>query len=79
MFEDELRIDPELQSLPITLMVGDRSTAASQAISRAVAKQMPACLVEASGLAHMAPLTHPRRVYEEIARHFQSLLARNHE
>ena len=55
---------------PTTIAVGDRTTLASRAMSRALAHGRPNVrLVEVAGVGHMAPLTHAAKVHEELARH----------
>lgn len=53
-----------------TLCRGGRTTAASRAMTLALAQANPhAAVVELADLGHMAPLTSPAPVYAEIARH----------
>ncbi len=55
---------------PTTIVVGERTTLASRAMSRALAHGRPDTrLVEVAGVGHMAPLTHATKVHEELARH----------
>lgn len=55
---------------PTTIAIGDRTTAASRAMSRALAKGRPNVTVTTvAGVGHMAPLTHAARVHEALALH----------
>ena len=73
-FFDETPFDGLRLSAPSTIAFGDRTTRASRAMSRALARSQPgARLVELSGINHMAPLTQPARVHEELARHMSSI------
>lgn len=59
---------------PTTLVMGARTTVASRAMTRALARRRPnVTLVEMAGTGHMAPLTHPHLVHAELARHLQRL------
>lgn len=55
---------------PTTLVMGERTTVASRAMSRGLARRRDnVTLVEMAGTGHMAPLTHPHLVHAELARH----------
>lgn len=61
-------------TIPTTLVRGERSTPAARAMALALARSRPnATLVEMAGVPHMAPLTQPGKVHDEIARHFDRL------
>jgi pimeloyl-ACP methyl ester carboxylesterase len=70
---DEWPID----TVPTTIMFGQRTTAASRAMSQLLAREpgksgamrANVTLVEAPGIGHMAPLVAPAAVYAEIGRH----------
>lgn len=59
--------------VPTTLVLGERTTPHSRAMTRALARTHPRedlVVVEMKGTGHMAPLTHPQIVVAELARHF---------
>jgi pimeloyl-ACP methyl ester carboxylesterase len=59
---------------PTTIAIGERTTPASRAMSRALAHERSnVSLVELPGVGHMAPLTHAAKVHDEIARHFSRI------
>ncbi|MBA2319869.1 MAG: alpha/beta hydrolase [Deltaproteobacteria bacterium] len=54
-------VPPEI---PLTLALGERTTASSKAMTRALAEIHPqARVIVLPGTGHMAPLTHPERVF----------------
>jgi pimeloyl-ACP methyl ester carboxylesterase len=56
--------------VPLTVVSGARSHAASRGMARAVAYGRPnARTVEIPAVGHMAPLTHPALVHAELGRH----------
>lgn len=58
-------------TIPATVVRGERSTPAARAMALALARSRPnVTLVEMPGVPHMAPLTQPAKVHEEMARHF---------
>lgn len=60
--------------IPTTIVRGERSTPAARAMAVALARSRPnVTLVDMPGLPHMAPLTQPAKVHEEITRHFAGL------
>ena len=70
VFYDETPFDRWELAVPTTVALGERTTAASRAMSRAFARGRPnVSLVEVPGVGHMAPLTHSAKVHEELARH----------
>ncbi len=73
-FYEETPFDAWNVGVPITVAVGERTTIASRAMSRAFARDRSnVTLVEVAGVGHMAPLTHAAKVHEELARHFVRL------
>lgn len=59
-------------TIPSTVVRGERSTPAARAMALALARSRPnVTLVEMAGVPHMAPLTQPAKVQEEIAKHFE--------
>jgi len=70
VFFDETPFDRWVVTAPTTVAVGERTTVASRAMSRAFVRGRPnARLVEVAGVNHMAPLTHPAKVHEVLADH----------
>ncbi len=60
--------------VPTTMAVGERTTVASRAMSRGLARgRKNVEMVEMAGTGHMAPLTHPQKVAAELAAHFAKL------
>lgn len=73
-FLDETPFDAWKVTVPLTVALGERTTAASRAMSRSFARcRANATLVEIAGVGHMAPLTHATKVHDELARHFARL------
>lgn len=71
VFHEEAPTEGWSLSMPTTVAIGERTTAMSRAMTKALAAGRPnVSVVEMPGLGHMAPLTHSARVHEEIARHF---------
>ncbi|MBX3208688.1 MAG: alpha/beta hydrolase [Labilithrix sp.] len=69
-FLDETPFDAWTLPGPTTIAVGERTTSASQAMSRRLARgRANVTLVGVPGVGHMAPLTHATKVHEELARH----------
>jgi pimeloyl-ACP methyl ester carboxylesterase len=70
-FDADRPFDEWKLTLPATVVRGERSTPAARAMALALARSRPnVALVEMPGVPHMAPLTQPAKVHEEIARHF---------
>jgi pimeloyl-ACP methyl ester carboxylesterase len=70
-FEADRPFDDWKLTIPTTIVRGERSTPAARAMALALARSRPnVTLVEMPGAPHMAPLTQPAKVHEEIARHF---------
>lgn len=70
IFRDETPFDAWALPAPTTIAVGERTTTASRAMSRRLARDRAnVTLVDVPGVGHMAPLTHAGRVHEELARH----------
>jgi pimeloyl-ACP methyl ester carboxylesterase len=64
----------QIASLPCTLVMGERTTAASRAMTRALARLYPnAYLIELAKTGHMAPITHAPLVYEAMSQHVQQI------
>ncbi|MBX3188957.1 MAG: alpha/beta hydrolase [Labilithrix sp.] len=60
--------------VPTTLVMGERTTVHSRAVTQALARRRSnVVLVEMPKTGHMAPLTHPSVVHAEIASHFARL------
>ncbi len=71
-FDDPTPLDAWRLPPVTTVAFGARTTVASRAMSRALARgRSEATLVELAGLNHMAPLTNGAKVLPEIARHFE--------
>ena len=63
-----------LPQLPVTLVMGERSPAASREMVRSLARRNPhAKVVELPGTGHMAPLTHAGKVHEAMAQHLRGV------
>jgi pimeloyl-ACP methyl ester carboxylesterase len=61
--------------VPVLYMVGKRSTASAHGVARLLTAALPRVQrVEFDDLGHMAPLTHPERVNEVIARFLRRTL-----
>ncbi len=62
--------------VPLTLVIGERSTVGAKEMVRAfAARNSHARVVELPGTGHMAPLTHPAKVNEALAAHLQGVAA----
>lgn len=71
-FEEDRPFDDWKLDVPTTIARGERSTRAARAMAQALARTRPnVTLVEMPGAGHMAPLTQPGKVHEEVARHFE--------
>lgn len=63
-----------LPSIPVTLVRGERSPAASRAMVSALARRAPhAVVAELLGTGHMSPLTHPAKVRDALRDHLASI------
>ncbi|MBX3198881.1 MAG: alpha/beta hydrolase [Labilithrix sp.] len=70
IFRDATPFDAWALPGPTTIAVGERTTAASRAMSRRLARgRANVTLVDVPGVGHMAPLTHANQVHAELARH----------
>ena len=62
----------QIASLPCTLLMGERTTTASRAMTRGLARTYPsAALIELPKTGHMAPITHAPLVYEAMRQHMK--------
>lgn len=74
VFHDETPFERWGVPAPMTIALGERTTMASRAMSRALARGRPSArLVEVPGVGHMAPLTHPTKVHEALVDHMARL------
>lgn len=70
-FESELTFDEYFNDAPTTLARGERTTSHARAMIDQLGRgRANVRTVELRGAGHMAPLTHPALVADEIARHF---------
>lgn len=75
-FFEERPLDAWSIPVPTTIAIGGRTTNASRAISRGLARgRANVEVVEVKGTGHMAPLSHPIKVHETLAQHFARLEA----
>jgi pimeloyl-ACP methyl ester carboxylesterase len=69
-FFDETPFEAWDLPVPTTIAYGKHTTIGSRAMSHGLAAaRSNVSLVEIEGVGHMAPLTHPARVHQELSRH----------
>jgi pimeloyl-ACP methyl ester carboxylesterase len=69
-FEARTFEERPLPNIPVTLVMGERSPLEAREMVKSYARRHPwARTVELSGTGHMAPVTHPAKMHEALAKH----------